>query len=74
MILQRVHSQDRPTVKMALDAAAIGTGIDFECRLQFADRRITLHQNAAIEAESVTDRPAKSCCKLYLEAEEWVSG
>jgi hypothetical protein len=34
----------------------------------------TLHQNAAIEAESVTNRPAKSCCKLYLETEEWVSG
>jgi PAS domain S-box-containing protein len=40
MILERVHPQDRPTVKMALDAAAIGTGIDFECRLQFPDRKI----------------------------------
>ena len=40
MILERVHPQDRYTVKMALDAAAIGTGIDFECRLQFPDQRI----------------------------------
>jgi formate hydrogenlyase transcriptional activator len=40
IILERVHPQDRPAVKMALDAAAIGTGIDFECRLQFPDRRI----------------------------------
>src|SRR6202142_4061082 len=40
IILERVHPQDRPTVQMALDAAAIGTGIDLECRLQFPDRRI----------------------------------
>ena len=40
MILERVHPQDRSTVKMALDAAAVGGGIDFECRLQFPDRKI----------------------------------
>jgi PAS domain S-box-containing protein len=40
IILERVHPQDRPAVQMALDAAAIGTGIDLECRLQFPDRRI----------------------------------
>jgi PAS domain S-box-containing protein len=40
MILERVHPQDRPMVKMALDAAAVGTDIDFECRLKFPDRRI----------------------------------
>ena len=40
IILECVHPQDRPTAKTALDAAAIGTGIDFECRLQFPDRRI----------------------------------
>jgi PAS domain S-box-containing protein len=37
--IERVHPQDRATVKMALDAVAIGTDIDFECRLQFPDRR-----------------------------------
>jgi len=40
MIVERVHPQDRPTVETALAAAAIGTDIDFECRLQFSDRRI----------------------------------
>ena len=40
VILERVHPQDRPAVKMALDAAAIGTDIDFECRLKFPDGRI----------------------------------
>ena len=53
MILERVHPQDRPTVKMALDAAAIGTGIDFECRLQFPDRRIKyLHVVGKTERDS----------------------
>jgi formate hydrogenlyase transcriptional activator len=41
VILERVHPQDRATVKTALDAAANGTDIDFECRLQFPDRRIS---------------------------------
>ena len=40
VILDRIHPEDTHTVKMALDAVAIGTGIDFECRLQFPDRRI----------------------------------
>jgi PAS domain S-box-containing protein len=53
MILERVHPQDRPAVKMALGAAAIGTGIDFECRLQFADRRIKyLHVVGRAERDS----------------------
>jgi PAS domain S-box-containing protein len=53
MILERVHPQDRPTVKMALDAAAIGTGIDFECRLQFPDRKIKhLHVVGKAERDS----------------------
>jgi hypothetical protein len=25
-------------------------------------------------AKIVTKRPAKSCCQLYFETEEWVSG
>ena len=33
-----------------------------------------LHQNAAIEDKSVTNRPAKCSCTLYLGTEEWVSG
>jgi PAS domain S-box-containing protein len=40
MILERIYPQDRPAVKLALGAAAIGTGIDFECRLQFPDQKI----------------------------------
>jgi PAS domain-containing protein len=53
MILERVHPQDRATVKMALDAAAIGTGIDFECRLQFPDRKIKyLHVVGKAERDS----------------------
>jgi len=40
MILDRVHPQDKPDAKTALEAAANGTGLDFECRLQFPDRRI----------------------------------
>jgi|KBSMisStandDraft_5_1062788.scaffolds.fasta_scaffold2932402_1 hypothetical protein len=31
-------------------------------------------QNAAVEAQSVTSRPLKCCCTLYLQTEEWVSG
>jgi PAS domain S-box-containing protein len=53
MILDRVHPQDRPEVKMALDAAAIGTDIDFECRLQFPDRKIKyLHIVGKAEKDS----------------------
>jgi hypothetical protein len=33
MILERVHPQDRPSVKTALGAAANGEGIDVERRL-----------------------------------------
>ena len=41
----------------------------------FGDNLVTVvHQNAAIDPKIVTKRPAKSCCKLYLETEEWVSG
>ena len=40
-------------MKMALDAAAIGTDIDFECRLQFPDRRIKyLHVVGKAERDS----------------------
>ena len=53
IILERVHPQDRPTAKTALDAAAIGTDIDFECRLQFPDRRIKyLHVVGKAEKDS----------------------
>jgi PAS domain S-box-containing protein len=53
MILERVHPQDRPAAKTTLDAAAIGTGIDFECRLQFPDRRIKyLHVVGRAEKDS----------------------
>jgi PAS domain S-box-containing protein len=53
MILERVHPQDRPAVKMALDAAAIGTDIDFECRLQFPDQKIKyLHVVGKAERDS----------------------
>ena len=41
------------------------------CLIWFGD---TLHQNAAIDTESVTNYFAKICCKLYLKTEEWVSG
>ena len=34
----------------------------------------SVHQNAALDPETVTKSPVKSCCKLYLETEEWVSG
>ncbi len=52
-IVERVHPQDRPTVRMALDAAAIGTSIDLECRLQFPDRRIKyLHVVGKAERDS----------------------
>src|SRR6202030_2355388 len=40
MILERIHPQDRPSVKMALSAAANGEGIDVECRLLLPDGRI----------------------------------
>jgi PAS domain S-box-containing protein len=40
MILDRVHPQDRPSVKTALGAAANGEGIDIECRLLLPDGRI----------------------------------
>ena len=40
MILERVHPQDRPSVKTALGAAANGEGIDVECRLLLPDGRI----------------------------------
>jgi PAS domain S-box-containing protein len=40
MILERVHPQDRPSVKTALGAAANGGGIDIECRLLLPDGRI----------------------------------
>src|SRR5258708_36110765 len=54
MILKRVHPQDRPAVKMALDAAAPGRGTDFECRLQFSDGRIKyLHVVGNAEKDSI---------------------
>jgi PAS domain S-box-containing protein len=40
MILGRVHPQDKSTVKAAIDAAAAGTSIDLECRLQFPDLKV----------------------------------
>jgi PAS domain S-box-containing protein len=40
MILERVHPQDRPSVRMALGAAVDGEGIDVECRLLLSDGRI----------------------------------
>jgi len=40
MILERVHPQDRPSVKMALGAAANGEGIDIEYRLLLPGGRI----------------------------------
>jgi PAS domain-containing protein len=53
IILERVHPQDRVAAKTALDAAAIGTGIDFECRLLFPDRRIKyLHVVGKAEKDS----------------------
>jgi hypothetical protein len=38
----------------------------------FSDNLV--HQIAAAEPKSVTNHPTKSCGKLYLETEEWVSG
>jgi PAS domain S-box-containing protein len=53
MILERVHPQDRSTVKTALKAVAIGTGIDFECRLQFPNQKIKyLHVVGKAERDS----------------------
>src|SRR4029077_8004810 len=40
MILERVHPQDMPSVKMAIAAATSGEGIDLEHRLLMPDRRI----------------------------------
>jgi integrase len=41
----------------------------------FGDSLVTpCTKKAAIEGQSVTNRPAKCRCKLYLETEEWVSG
>src|SRR5580698_4765257 len=39
MILERVHPYDRPSVKMAITAAAKGEGIDLEFRLLMPDGR-----------------------------------
>jgi hypothetical protein len=35
---------------------------------------VTVHQNQQAGTKTVTKNSAKSCCKLYLETEEWVSG
>ncbi len=40
MILQRVHSQDMPSVEMAMAAATRAEGIDLECRLLMPDGKI----------------------------------
>jgi hypothetical protein len=40
MILERVHPQDSPSVKMELGAAPSVEGIDIECRLLLSDERV----------------------------------
>jgi formate hydrogenlyase transcriptional activator len=80
MIVERVHPQDRPVVKSALDAAAIGADIDFECRLQFPDRRIKyLHIVGKAERDStrgvevsgaVMDITARKLTELQLRRSE----
>ena len=41
----------------------------------FGDNLVTIcTKDAAIDSTIGTKRPAKSCCKLYLKTEEWVSG
>ncbi len=53
MILERVHPHDRPSVKMAMAAAANGEGIDLECRLLAPDGRIKyLHIVGKAETDS----------------------
>jgi len=34
----------------------------------------SMHQNAALDPETVTKSSAKCGCWLYLKTEEWVSG
>jgi PAS domain S-box-containing protein len=53
IILQRIHPQDRPLVKMAMAAAAHGEGTDLECRLLAPDGRIKyLHIVGKVEKDS----------------------
>ncbi len=40
MILERIHPEDMPSVKMAIAAATRGERIDLECRLLMSDGRI----------------------------------
>lgn len=53
LILERIHPQDRPSVKMALDAAARGTNINLECRLQLPEQKLKyLHVVGAAATDS----------------------
>ena len=53
VILERVHPQDRPSVRMAMAAAADGEGIDIECRLLMPDGQIKyLHIVGKAETDS----------------------
>ena len=50
MILERIHSEDMPSVKMAIAAATRGEGIDLEHRLLMSDGRIKyLHVVGEVE-------------------------
>jgi len=53
-ILERVHPQDRPSVRTALGAAARGNGIDVECRLLLPDGKLKyLHVVGKPERDSI---------------------
>jgi PAS domain S-box-containing protein len=53
MILDSIHPQDRPSVKMAMAAAANGEGLDIECRLLVLDEKIKyLHIVGRAERDS----------------------
>jgi len=50
MILERIHLEDMPSVKMAIAAATRGERIDLECRLLISDGRIKyLHVVGEVE-------------------------
>jgi PAS domain-containing protein len=56
MILERVHPHDRPSVKLAIAAAANGEVLDLECRLLVPDGRIkSLHIVGKAERDSTGD-------------------
>jgi PAS domain S-box-containing protein len=54
MILERIHPQDKPSVKMALATATRADGIDIECRLLMPDGRIKyLHVVGKAERDGI---------------------